>query len=147
MSLPGFGTTFALLLRRPAPLVTYLGLALVGCATYQPPQLPENKKAAIYLTQFPYPMSFQKMDGKDVAWGSTWRTVNMKSLDIAPGNHTVSVEVTMRFFEETYDGTVSVPFTAKPGKSYVIRTRIGSSDHQDLKVWVEQSKQNVPDPF
>lgn len=147
MSLSGFGTIFALLLRRAAPLAAGLGLTLAGCATYQPPDLPDSKQAAIYLTQFPYPMSFQKMDGQSVAWGSTWRTVKMKSLEIAPGKHTVSVQVTMRFFEETYDGTVSVPFTAKPGKSYVIRTRIGSSDHQDLKVWVEQSSQKVPDPF
>lgn len=147
MSLTGFGSTLTLSLRRPALRVACLSLVLAGCATYQPPDLPPRKKAVIYLTQFPYPMSFQTLDGKDVAWGSTWRTVKMKSLEIAPGKHTVSVQVTMRFFEETYDGTANIPFTAKAGKSYVIRTRIGSSDHQDLKIWVEPSKQEVPDPF
>ena len=147
MSLQDFGSTFTLPLRRPAPLLLCMTLTLASCATYQPPQLPESQRAAIYLTQFPYAMSFQKMDGKNVAWGSSWRAVKMKSLEVAPGKHTVSVQVTMRFFEETYDGAANVSFLAQPGKSYVIRTMIDSSDHQDLKVWVEQSKQKVPDPF
>lgn len=130
-----------------APLIACLSLALTGCASYQPPDLRPNKKASIYVTQFPYAMNFQKMDGKNVAWGSTWRAVKMKSVEIAPGKHTVTVLVTMRFFADTFDGSVSIPFVAKPGKAYVIRSLIGSSDHQDLRVWVEQSKQKVPDPF
>ena len=144
MSLPGFRFTFTQLLRQLAPLAA--GLALNGCATYQAPELPANQKATVYVSQFPYAMSFQKMDGADVAWGSSWRAAKMKSLEVAPGRHTASVLVTMRFFEETFDGTADVSFVAKAGKTYVIRSQIGSSDHQDLRVWVEQSKQKVPEP-
>lgn len=86
------------------------------------------------------------MDGVDVALGSSWRTVKMKSLELAPGRHTVSIEITMRFFEQTFDGSTNVSFVAKPGKTYVIRTQINSSDHQSLRAWVEQSKRAVPDP-
>lgn len=126
--------------------MTGLSLALVGCATYKPPQLPASLKATIYVTQFPYSMSFQKMDGVNVALGSSLRTVKIKSLEVAPGRHTVSIGITMRFFEETYDGSTNVSFVAKPGKTYVIRTQISSSDHQFLRAWVEQSKRAVPEP-
>jgi hypothetical protein len=135
------------LLRQLARSLACLSLALAGCATYRPPDLPPQKKATIYLTQFPYAMSFQKMDGANVAWASTWRTVKIKSLEIAPGKHTVTILVTMRFFTDTFDGSTDVSFVAKPGKAYVIKSLIDSSDHQDLRVWVEQSKQKVPDPF
>ncbi|WP_146165969.1 hypothetical protein [Stenotrophobium rhamnosiphilum] len=132
--------------RRAAPLLICLSWALTGCATYKPPALPASQKATLYVSQFPYSMSFQKMDGVDVALGSSWRTVKMKSLELAPGRHTVSIEITMRFFEQTFDGSTNVSFVAKPGKTYVIRTQINSSDHQSLRAWVEQSKRAVPDP-
>ena len=150
MSLPDFAFTahrrIKLLLRLLAPLVPCLSLALSSCATYKPPELPAEQRATIYVSQFPYAMSFQKIDGVDVVFGASLRSVSIKSLELAPGRHTVSIHITMRFFEDTFDGSTDISFVAKPGKTYVIRTQISSSDHQSLRAWVEQSKYSVPDP-
>ncbi len=144
MSLPGFGSTFTLLWQRLVPLVAGLGLVLTSCATYQPPDLPAGQKATIHASQFPYSVNFQKIDGMDIALGSSLRTVTRNSLEVAPGPHTVSILITMRFFEETYDASTNVSFVAEAGKTYVIKTQINSSDHRSLRAWVEESKDMDP---
>lgn len=147
MSLSDFAST---LNRKPASfarcLAVCLCLALSSCATYKPPQLPADQKATIYVSQYPLVINFEKMDGVDVALGSSLRTVAKKSLEVAPGRHTVSIRVSMRIFEQTYDGVTEVSFDAVPGKAYIIKAEPGSSDPQSSHAWIEETSQPLPEP-
>jgi hypothetical protein len=128
------------LLRLLAPL------ALAGCAIYAPPELPAAQKATVHVSQYPYAINFEKIDGKDVALGSALRVVAQNTFEVDPGRHRVSIRIAMRFFEATYDGVTEVSFTAQPGKTYLIRAEPSSKDHQSCRAWAEESTQRLIDP-
>lgn len=125
-------------LRRRALLSTgtLLVLALVGCATYVPPALPDHQLATISIDPNSHSLRFMAVDGVYLsAIGGLNSFAGRQDLQLRPGKRTVQVEYTEAVGLKLAKGGALLVFDAKAGTRYVVRERI---DGRKFVVWLTQ---------
>lgn len=111
-----------------------LVMALGGCATYQPPDLPSNQLATIGIDPNSHRLRFMSVDGVYLsAIGGLNSFAGRDDLKLQPGKRTVQVEYSEVFGTTLKKGGVLLVFDAQAGKRYVVHDR---PDGARFYVWL-----------
>jgi hypothetical protein len=118
-------------------------LALGGCATYQPPELPANQLASIGIDPNAYRLRFLSVDGVYLsAIGGLNSFSGRDVLKVLPGKRAIQIQSSEVVGTTLREGGVLLVFDAQAGKQYSVRER---RDGSRFYVWLATDNgQSVP---
>jgi hypothetical protein len=96
-------------------------LALGGCATYQPPSLPDNQLATIGVDANDFKLKFISVDGAFISSIGRLNSFSGRSeLKIQPGKRSIQMDYSNLYQER---GTSTLVFEAQAGRRYTVHER------------------------